>query len=74
MYYALNFSNQRDLIIAHSLAAQAHPQSKYLHQARYGSDHILYKHRFRYNMCVFRAYAKCIIGFCVNLILCIYMY
>ena len=44
LYSAFNFSNQRDLIIAYSLAAQAHLQSVYLHQARYGSDHILYKH------------------------------
>ena len=44
MYSAFNFSNQRNLIIAYSLAAQAHPQSLYLHQAENGSDHIFYKH------------------------------
>ena len=44
MYCAFNFSNQRDLIITYSLTAQAHLQSLYSHQARYGSDHIPYKY------------------------------
>ena len=43
IYSAFDFPNQRDLIVAYSLAAQAHLQSVYLHQARYGSDDILYK-------------------------------
>ena len=80
LYSALNFSNQRDLLFAYSLAAQAKLQSVYLHQARYGSDHFLYKHWFCHNMCVFRAYAMWITGlvltyFCVSMYLCvIHMY
>ena len=40
LYSAFNFSNQCDLIIAYNLAARTLLQSVYLHQARYGSDHI----------------------------------
>ena len=44
MYSALNFSNQRDLRTAYSLAAEAHLQSVYSHPARYGSDQTLNIH------------------------------
>ena len=51
LFSAFVFLIQRDLIFAYSLAAQAHLQSVYLHQARYVSYHILYKFSFRHNMC-----------------------
>ena len=52
-YSAFNFLNQLELIDAYSLAAQTHLQSVYLHQARYGPDHLLYKRWFLHNLCVF---------------------
>ena len=44
LYSVFTFLNQRDLIAAYSLAAQAHLQSVCLHKARYCSYHFLYKH------------------------------
>ena len=53
---ALIFLHQSELLIACSLAAQAQLQCVCLHQTRYGSDHILYKHLFRHKLSVFFLY------------------
>ena len=66
---AFNFSNQGDLIIAYSLAAQAHLQSVYLHQASCGLDHIsLSKPIFVY-LCIYVSSACNILYFLEQLLI-----